>query len=33
MYHFGVNAASLLVVLIAKLPLLDGVRIFGINKY
>lgn len=33
MYHFGVNATSLLVVLIAKLPQLDGVRIFGINKY
>ena len=32
-YHFAVNAVSLLVVLVAKLPFLDGVRIFGINKY
>jgi len=32
-YHFGVNAVSLLAVLIPKLPLLDGVRIFGINRY
>ena len=32
-YHFGVNAVTLLAVLIPKLPLLDGVRIFGINRY
>jgi len=32
-YHFGFNAASLLLVLAAKLPLFHGIRIFGINKY
>jgi hypothetical protein len=32
-YHFGVNAASLLLVLVAKLPFFHGVRIFGINRY
>lgn len=31
--HFIVNTASLLSVLIPKLPQLHGVRIFGINKY
>ncbi|ESN98562.1 hypothetical protein HELRODRAFT_177041 [Helobdella robusta] len=32
-YHFVFNSGSLLLVLIPKLPQLDGVRIFGINKY
>lgn len=32
-YHFVVNAVSLCLVLIAKLPYFHGVRIFGINKY
>lgn len=32
-YHFLINAVSLIVVLIPKLPFLHGVRIFGINKY
>jgi hypothetical protein len=32
-YHFVVNSVSLLSVLIPKLPQLDGVRLFGINKY
>ena len=32
-YHFAVNAISLLTVLIAKLPQLHGVRLFGINRY
>ena len=32
-YHFSANAVSLLVVLLAKLPMFHGVRIFGINKY
>jgi hypothetical protein len=32
-YHFVINAASLITVLIPKLPLLHGVRLFGINKY
>ncbi|KAJ8351638.1 hypothetical protein SKAU_G00231140 [Synaphobranchus kaupii] len=31
--HFVINTASLLSVLIPKLPQLHGVRIFGINKY
>ncbi|MBN3308398.1 ORML1 protein, partial [Amia calva] len=31
--HFIINTASLLSVLIPKLPQLHGVRIFGINKY
>nr|XP_021387076.2 ORM1-like protein 1 isoform X1 [Lonchura striata domestica] len=31
--HFILNTASLLTVLIPKLPQLHGVRIFGINKY
>lgn len=31
--HFFINTASLLSVLIPKLPQLHGVRIFGINKY
>ncbi|CAM2100250.1 unnamed protein product [Caretta caretta] len=31
--HFILNTASLLSVLIPKLPQLHGVRIFGINKY
>ncbi|XP_041857388.1 ORM1-like protein 1 [Melanotaenia boesemani] len=33
MTHFIINTASLLSVLIPKLPQLHGVRIFGINKY
>ncbi|KAI0242236.1 ORM1-like protein 1 [Lamellibrachia satsuma] len=32
-YHFAVNAVSLLSVLLPKLPIFHGVRIFGINKY
>lgn len=32
-YHFVVNASSLIVVLLAKLPMFHGVRLFGINKY
>lgn len=32
-YHFSVNAVSLLSVLLPKLPIFHGVRIFGINKY
>ncbi|XP_005986243.1 ORM1-like protein 2 [Latimeria chalumnae] len=31
--HFIINTASLLSVLIPKLPQFHGVRIFGINKY
>ncbi|KAJ8776215.1 hypothetical protein J1605_015690 [Eschrichtius robustus] len=31
--HFILNTASLLSVLIPKMPQLHGVRIFGINKY
>lgn len=31
--HFFINTASLLSVLIPKLPQLHGVRLFGINKY
>lgn len=31
--HFLINTASLLSVLIPKLPQLHGVRILGINKY
>lgn len=31
--HFVINTASLLSVLIPKLPQLHGVRILGINKY
>ncbi|KAF7709156.1 hypothetical protein HF521_016006 [Silurus meridionalis] len=31
--HFVINTASLLSVLIPKLPQLHGVRLFGINKY
>ncbi|XP_064813387.1 ORM1-like protein 2 [Oncorhynchus masou masou] len=31
--HFLVNTGSLLSVLLPKLPLFHGVRIFGINKY
>ncbi|KAH0629279.1 hypothetical protein JD844_011218 [Phrynosoma platyrhinos] len=31
--HFMINTASLLSVLLPKLPLFHGVRIFGINKY
>ncbi|RMZ92864.1 ORM1 1 [Brachionus plicatilis] len=31
--HFFINVSTLIVVLIAKLPQLHGVRIFGINKY
>lgn len=31
--HFVLNTASLMSVLIPKLPQLHGVRIFGINKY
>lgn len=32
-YHFVVNTVSLLSVLLPKLPMFHGVRIFGINKY
>ncbi|KAK2184642.1 hypothetical protein NP493_259g01004 [Ridgeia piscesae] len=32
-YHFIVNTVSLLSVLLPKLPMFHGVRIFGINKY
>lgn len=31
--HFIINTASLLSVLLPKLPQFHGVRIFGINKY
>lgn len=31
--HFVINAISLLLVLIPKLPQFHGVRLFGINKY
>ena len=31
--HFVVNAISLMITLVAKLPMFHGVRIFGINKY
>ncbi|CAD5117269.1 DgyrCDS6058 [Dimorphilus gyrociliatus] len=31
--HFFINIISLLTVLVPKLPMLHGVRIFGINKY
>uniref|UniRef100_A0A8C7FT00 ORMDL sphingolipid biosynthesis regulator 2 n=7 Tax=Salmoninae TaxID=504568 RepID=A0A8C7FT00_ONCKI len=31
--HFLVNTGSLLSVLLPKLPLFHGVRIFGINRY
>ncbi|XP_029283422.1 nuclear receptor subfamily 4 group A member 1-like [Cottoperca gobio] len=31
--HFLINTSSLLSVLLPKLPLFHGVRIFGINKY
>jgi hypothetical protein len=32
-YHFGINAVSLGFVLVPKLPMFHGVRLFGINKY
>ncbi|KAK2157045.1 hypothetical protein LSH36_200g04113 [Paralvinella palmiformis] len=32
-YHFIINALSLILVLVPKLPMLHGVRLFGINKY
>lgn len=31
--HFVINTASLLSVLLPKLPQFHGVRVFGINKY
>ncbi|KAM8829729.1 ORM1-like protein 2 isoform 1-T1 [Synchiropus picturatus] len=31
--HFFINTGSLLSVLLPKLPLFHGVRVFGINKY
>lgn len=31
--HFLINTASLLSVLLPKLPQFHGVRLFGINKY
>lgn len=31
--HFVINTASLLSVLLPKLPQFHGVRLFGINKY
>ncbi|ORZ01338.1 ORMDL family [Syncephalastrum racemosum] len=32
MFQFGINFTALLVVLVAKLPVMHRVRIFGINK-
>lgn len=31
--HFFINAFTLAIVLIPKLPQFHGVRLFGINKY
>ena len=32
-YHFVINALSLLLNIVPKLPMFHGVRLFGINKY
>ena len=32
-YHFAANAVTLCLVLLPKLPIFHGVRLFGINKY